>query len=600
MLFQKVIYLRSESNRNEKRTPIIPDDCSKLSKKGFLIYVQKSPHRIYSDQEYEENGAIVTDLLWYDPIFQHSLIVGLKEFPELDRLAGHSHLFFSHSFKKQASAINILNAFQQSKSKIYDFEYITDEKQQRLLAFGEYSGFVSAVLGLIFYEHSFLPKLSPWASYEEMISSVHITKLIQHYSPGIQKNYMKPGIFEGHGGGKGSGIRNTDSDDRGVPPKIAVIGPNGRCGTGVCKVLNHFSIPFTPILKETDKSRLTEFDIIYNCILLDSASKEAWLTSSTEFSKRVLLVDVSCDPTKPNNPFPIYSEATSWAKPVYNDPNKPLDVIAIDNMPSLLPRESSDYFSSLLTKILLSDDMPIYRSIDSFINAVNELDPAFYVINFNDEARRERMVSRFSKIGLKEPHFVDPVFTSDLRLDKDEIQHKRTCSIMLQHLDSLKHFLEKTDKEFCIVCEDDIHISKNLRNDLPEIVQQFKEQDLDVLLLGYLSMYPVDTETNAHFALKSRSKKYKYANFPDDLWGSQMYMMSRKHAKNILEQFGPDYILTGELPYNPDWILTKTGNRALIVPMLAVEEGDTKTDHGGQNEFHRRCFECNYDRDLYI
>lgn len=591
MLFQKVIYLRSESNRNEKRTPITPVDCSNLSKNGFLIYVQKSPHRVYSDQEYEEKGAIITDLLWYDPIFQHGLIVGLKEFPELDRLAGHSHLFFSHSYKKQANANTILNAFQQSKSKIYDFEYITDEKQERLLAFGEYSGLVGGVLGLLFFENSFLPKLSPWTSYEEMISSVHITKLIQHYSPGIQKNYMKPGIFEGQGGGKG---------EPWVPPKIAVIGPNGRCGTGVCKVLNHFSIPFTPILKETDKSRLTEFDIIYNCILLDSGFKEAWLTHQTEFSKRVLLVDVSCDPTKPNNPFPIYSNATSWTHPVYNDPNKPLDVIAIDNMPSLLPRESSDYFSSLLTKILLSDDMPIYRSIDSFINAVKETEPAFYVINFNDEARRERMVSRFSKIGLNEPHFVDPVFTTDPRLNNDEIQHKRTCSIMLQHLDSLKHFLDNTDKEFCIVCEDDIHISKNLRNDLPEIIEQFKTLDLDVLLLGYLFMYPVDTETNAHFALKSRSKKYKYANFPDDLWGSQMYMMSRKHAKNILDKFGPDYILTGELPYNPDWILTKTGNRALMVPMIAVEEGDTKTDHGGQNEFHRRCFECNYDANVHI
>jgi saccharopine dehydrogenase (NAD+, L-lysine-forming) len=562
MLFKKVIYLRSESNRNEKRTPITPVDCSKLSKNGFLIYVQKSPHRIYSDQDYEENGVIITDLPWYDPIFQHSLIVGLKEFPELDRLAGHSHLFFSHSFKKQANSRAILSAFQTTESKIYDFEYITNEKQKRLLAFGEYSGFVGAALGLLFYEHSFLPTLSPWASYEEMISSIPIAK-------------------------------SLDS-------KIAVIGPNGRCGTGVCKILNYFSIPFTPILKETDKSRLTEFDIVYNCILLDPGFKEAWLTPSTEFSKRVLLVDVSCDPTKPNNPFPIYSEATSWNKPVYTIQNKHLDVIAIDNMPSLLPRESSDYFSSLLTKILLTDDTPIYRSIDSFTNAIKEQEPAFYVINFNDDARRERMASRFSKIGLKEPHFVDPVFISDPRLDNDEIQHKRTCSIMLQHLDSLKHFLEQTDKEFCIVCEDDIHISKNLRNDLPEIIEQFKTLDLDVLLLGYLSMYPVDTETNAHFALRSRSKKYEYANFPDDLWGSQMYMMSRKHAKLVLDKFGPDYILTGELPYNPDWILTKMGNRALIVPMLAVEEGDTKTDHGGQNEFHRRCFECNYDPLVHI
>jgi saccharopine dehydrogenase (NAD+, L-lysine-forming) len=560
MLFQKVIYLRSESNRNEKRTPITPDDCSKLSKNGFLLYVQKSRHRIYSDQEYEDNGAILTDLPWFDPMFQHSLIIGLKEFPDLDRLSRHSHLFFSHSFRKQANSDKILNAFHTTQSRLFDFEYIMDDKNSRLLAFGEYSGLVGAVLGLLFHHHSFLPALTPWTSFEEMISN----------------------------------IPEKMRDDS----KIAVIGPNGRCGTGVCKILNHFSIPFTPIYKETDKSGLIEYDIVYNCILLDPGFKETWITERTEFSKRVLLVDISCDPTKPNNPFPIYQEATSWAHPAHSVLNKPLDIIAIDNLPSLLPRESSDHFSSLLTKIFLSDDTPIYRSIDSFNDALNELEPAFYVINFNDEARRERMLSRFSKLGTKEPHFVDPVFTSDPRLH--EAQHKRTCSIMLQHLDSLKHFLEQTDKEFCIVCEDDIHISKNFRKDLPEIIEQFVAMDLDILLLGYLSMYPIDTETNAHFAPKSRSKKYKYANYPDDLWGSQMYMMSRKHAKNILDNFGPEYILKGELPYNPDWILTKTGNRALIVPMIAVEEGDTKTDHGGQNEFHRRCFECNYDANMYI
>lgn len=561
MLFQKVIYLRGESNRNEKRTPITPSDCCKLSENGFLIYVQKSHFRIYSDQEYEENGAIVTDLPWYDQMFQHSLIVGLKEFPELDRLSKHSHLFFSHSFRKQANSDKILDAFCSTQSKLFDFEYVTDDEKNRLLAFGEYSGLVGAVLGLLFYENSFLPALSPWASFEEMVSNL--------------------------------------PDKLRVDPKIAVIGPNGRCGTGVCKILNHFSIPFTLIFRETDKSCLTEYDIVYNCILLDSDCKEVWLTSNTEFPRRFLLVDISCDPTKPNNPFPVYSEATSWTKPVHSDPLiKNLDIIAIDNLPSLLPRESSDHFSSLLTKILLSDDTPIYRSIVHFNDALKEAEPAFYVINFNDDSRRERMKTRFSKLGTKEPYFVDPVFITDPRLC--DAQHKRTCSIMLQHLDSLKHFLEESDKDFCIVCEDDIHISKNLRNDLPEITKQFIELDLDVLLLGYLSMHPINTETNAHFELKARSKKYKYANYPDDLWGSQMYMMSRKHAKNVLDKFGPEYILKGELPYNPDWILTKTGNRALIVPMLAVEEGDTKTDHGGQNEFHRLCFECNYDANIYI
>jgi hypothetical protein len=53
-------------------------------------------------------------------------------------------------------------------------------------------------------------------------------------------------------------------------------------------------------------------------------------------------------------------------------------------------------------------------------------------------------------------------------------------------------------------------------------------------------------------------------------------------------------------PYSADWIITKNGNRAIIHPLIAVEEGDTKTDHSGQNDFHRSCFLCNYNPDIHI
>lgn len=34
--------------------------------------------------------------------------------------------------------------------------------------------------------------------------------------------------------------------------------------------------------------------------------------------------------------------------------------------------------------------------------------------------------------------------------------------------------------------------------------------------------------------------------------------------------------------------------------MVALEEGDSKSDHQGQNDFHRRCFECNYKDGVFI
>ena len=221
----------------------------------------------------------------------------------------------------------------------------------------------------------------------------------------------------------------------------------------------------------------------------------------------------------------------------------------------------------------------------------------FYMINFNDDDRKNRMTSRFRSLGL-DLQFVNPVYDSDVRLENTNL-YKRTSSIMLQHLDSVRHFYENTSAEYCVVCEDDIFVSKNLARDLPEIVDTFTYLRLDVLLLGYL--FPDNLHGNWHFPVLKDTEKYSYHGYPDDIWGSQMYMVSRKHAKYLLETFTIDFAMENleKIHYNPDWTITKYGRRAAISPMLAVEEGDEKSGHDGQSDFHRICFEQNYRPDVY-
>lgn len=223
-----------------------------------------------------------------------------------------------------------------------------------------------------------------------------------------------------------------------------------------------------------------------------------------------------------------------------------------------------------------------------------------YVINFNDENRKEKMINRFNNLGF-DLHFVPPVTKEDSRLDIPNVNFdKRTWSIMLQHLDSIRHFYENTTDDHCIVCEDDILISKNFKSELPIILQNFKDLNLDILLLGYLFPHKL---YNTYFSLKSTTKiNYTYHNYPDDLWGCQMYLISRSYAKFLLDKYTLKFAVSNlnNPPYNPDWIITKNGNRAIIHPLIAVEEGDTKTDHSGQNDFHRSCFLCNYNPDIHI
>lgn len=74
--------------------------------------------------------------------------------------------------------------------------------------------------------------------------------------------------------------------------------------------------------------------------------------------KLQVVVDVSCDATNPHNPLPIYEDGESTfdvpAIPVLVD-DKPVgvEVVAIDHLPTLLPREASESFCEQLMPSLL-------------------------------------------------------------------------------------------------------------------------------------------------------------------------------------------------------------------------------------------------------
>lgn len=72
------------------------------------------------------------------------------------------------------------------------------------------------------------------------------------------------------------------------------------------------------------------------------------------------------------------------------------------------------------------------------------------------------MTERFSKEDLH-LEFVDPVEITDARVFPAPANQRRTWSIMLNHLDMLKTFLE-SDADYGVFCEDDIYIRKNFKS----------------------------------------------------------------------------------------------------------------------------------------
>jgi saccharopine dehydrogenase (NAD+, L-lysine-forming) len=120
---------------------------------------------------------------------------------------------------------------------------------------------------------------------------------------------------------------------------------------------------------EKDMKMEIDFDILFNCILLNKDYNRTWFNSNTQFNKHKVIVDISCDYTKINNPIKLYNKATSWKEPIFKY-NKFLDIIAIENLPSLLPYESSIDFSKKCTELLLQYDSNVWNNnLLEFYNA---------------------------------------------------------------------------------------------------------------------------------------------------------------------------------------------------------------------------------------
>ncbi|KAI0528382.1 Saccharopine dehydrogenase [Xylaria digitata] len=340
-----VIHLRAETKPFERRSPLSPETAKALIQAGYLIRVERSRERIYNDDEFEAIGAeMVPAGSWLNAPRQ-DIILGLKELPDDDIPLPHTYIHFQHIFKKQYGWASSLSRFARGGGTLYDLEFLTDEGGRRVAAFGYWAGYAGAAIALLSWAHQVL---YPGVTQGPVPLFDSVPVLVKHI-----KSAIEPAI----------------RTNNGQPPRAVVIGALGRCGKGAVDFCLAAGLGDESILKwdmaETSRggpfAEITAADIFINCVYLGSTPTPPFATfeSLSAPGRRLRVIcDVSCDPNSENNPIPVYSSWSSFDKPtmpVSKDLDGPeLRVVAIDHLPTLIPRESSNEYSALLLPSLLS------------------------------------------------------------------------------------------------------------------------------------------------------------------------------------------------------------------------------------------------------
>jgi len=148
-------------------------------------------------------------------------------------------------------------------------------------------------------------------------------------------------------------------------PSAIIIGALGRVGTGATDLCDAMGVSVTKWdMAETASGgpfpEVLAHEIFLNCILA-TPGVPVFVPASAKTDPRALSVigDIACDPTSDFSPIKIYDRTTDWDAPTLRaHDTPPLDVMAIDNLPSMLPVESSeDYAAQLLPSLLTLGDL---------------------------------------------------------------------------------------------------------------------------------------------------------------------------------------------------------------------------------------------------
>ncbi|MEY2868203.1 MAG: hypothetical protein RIR01_627 [Bacteroidota bacterium] len=344
----------------DRRVVFSPNELVKLQSlyPQLSVVVESSPIRVFSDLEYENAGIVVTN-----DVSDCDVLIGVKEVPVENLIPNKSYFFFSHTIKKQPHNRVLLQGLLAKNIDFYDHETLVDSHNNRLIGFGRYAGMVGAYNSIrafgIKFELFKLPKAETLSGKEDLIR--YLKRII-----------LPPIKFVVTGTGKvGGGVKEildaikvksvtvenylTKNYTQPVYTQIDALEYNKRKDGTVLEITDFFKNPQD---YESNFERFTKVSdiVITGHFYANEAPKiltQEMLQSRD--CKIKVVADISCDI---NGPIACTLRSSTIEEPFYGYlpiENKEVDmfhpaaivVMAVDNLPCELPKDSSEGFGEM-------------------------------------------------------------------------------------------------------------------------------------------------------------------------------------------------------------------------------------------------------------
>ena len=376
----------------ERRVSLVPEHVKQLISKGLEIEVVNSSKRVYDDSEFEAAGATLVD-----EVTDSTVILGVKEMPMDFFREELTYIFFSHIIKGQPYNMPLLKQMMRKKINLIEYEKIVNDKNQRLIFFGRYAGLAGMInslwsagqrwneLGIITPFLS-LKQTHRYNSLEEAKEAIalvgeelnknglpsHISPIVTGFtgygnvSKGAQEIYDLLSPVEIYPDELTDNDYHTKTDalfykvifkEKDISDHI-----KGSSNFDLQEYYNH-----PELFKSKFEQYIPHLTILMNCMYWDDryptiVTKDYLEKLYAKDNPKLLVIgDVTCDPdgsiecthkgTEIEDPVFVYNPITR--KPTMGFKGKGILVMAVDILPSELPRESSQTFSDALVGFML-------------------------------------------------------------------------------------------------------------------------------------------------------------------------------------------------------------------------------------------------------